>query len=81
MLWLKTEDWCTFQAGACIQEMSGRITMTVKWRLSADDKKFFKLVQGAALVNPFTAERSRINRQLSGLPDDHSEVEHNQKGV
>ena len=55
--------------------------MTSKWRLSVDDKKFFKLVQRAALVNPFTEERGLINRQLSGLPDHHSETEHNQRGV
>ena len=55
--------------------------MAAKWRLSVGDKKFFKLVQRAALVNPFTEERSLINRQLSGLPDDRSETEHNQKGV
>jgi DNA-binding NtrC family response regulator len=61
--------------------MLKRITMAAKWRLSVGDKKFFKLGQRAALVNPFTEERSLINRQLSGLPDDHSETEHNQKGV
>ena len=55
--------------------------MAAKLRLSASDKKFFRLVQRAALVNPFTDERSRINRQLSGLPDDRPETEHNQKGV
>ena len=55
--------------------------MAVRWRLSADDKKIFHLAQRAVLVNPFTEERSLINRQLSGLPDDHSEAEHNQKGV
>ena len=55
--------------------------MNTKWRLSVDDKKFFKLVQRAALVNPFTEERSLINRQLAGLPDDRSESEHNQRGV
>jgi DNA-binding NtrC family response regulator len=61
--------------------MLERITMAAKLRLSVGDRKFFKLVQRAALVNPFTEERSLINRQLSGLPDDHSETEHNQKGV
>ena len=55
--------------------------MTAKWRLSVGNKKFFKLVHRAALVNPFTEERSQINRQLSGLPNDHSETEHNQRGV
>jgi len=55
--------------------------MAVKLQLSVGDKEFFRLVQRAALVNPFTEERSRVNRQLSGLPDDHSEAEHNQKGV
>ena len=55
--------------------------MAAKWRLSADDKNFFKMVQRAALVNPFTEERGLINRKLSGLPDNHSEAEHNQKGV
>jgi DNA-binding NtrC family response regulator len=61
--------------------MLERLTMAAKWRLSVSDKKFFKLVQRAALVNPFTEERSQINRQLSGLPNDHSETEHNQRGV
>jgi hypothetical protein len=55
--------------------------MAAKLHLSVGDKKFFKLVQRAALVNPFTEERRLVNRQLSGLPDDHSEAEHNQKGV
>jgi DNA-binding NtrC family response regulator len=61
--------------------MLERIRMAAKLHLSVGDKKFFKLVQRAALVNPFTEERSLVNRQLSGLPDDHSEAEHNQKGV
>ena len=55
--------------------------MAVNWRLSTGDRKFFRLVQQAALVNPFTQERGLINRRLSGLPDDHSEAEYNQKGV
>ncbi|CAB1058868.1 Two-component system response regulator protein [Olavius sp. associated proteobacterium Delta 1] len=55
--------------------------MAAKLHLSVGDKNFFKLVQQAALVNPFTEERSLINRQLSGLPDDRLATEHNQKGV
>lgn len=61
--------------------MLERKSMATKWRLSVGDKNFFKLVQRAALVNPFTEARSLINRQLSGLPDDYSEMEHNQKGI
>jgi len=55
--------------------------MAAKYQLTTDDREFFRLVERAALVNPFTQERLQINKQLSGLSGDLSEFEYNDKGV
>lgn len=55
--------------------------MTAKYQLNTVDRGFFRLVEQAALANPFTEARRQINRQLSGLSDEFSEPEQNEKGV
>lgn len=55
--------------------------MAARYRLSAHERDFFRLVERAALANPFTEERLRVNKQLSGLSDEFSEVEQNEVGV
>ena len=56
-------------------------TMTAKYRLNPQEKGYFRLVEQAALANPFTEARRQINMQLSGLSDEFSELEQNAKGV
>jgi len=55
--------------------------MTAKYQLNSHDRGFFRLVEQAALANPFTETRRQINLQLSGLSDEFSEFEQNEKGV
>ena len=55
--------------------------MTAKYQLETHEREFFRLVEQAALANPFTEERIQINRQLSGLSENFSELELNEKGV
>jgi DNA-binding NtrC family response regulator len=55
--------------------------MATKYRLEADEKEFFRLVEQAALVNPFSDKRMHLNRKLSGLSDRFSEMEQNRIGV
>jgi len=38
-----------------------------KKRLTNDDRGFFQLVSDAAAINPFSEERARIDRQISGI--------------
>ncbi|CAB1060742.1 hypothetical protein D1BOALGB6SA_5509 [Olavius sp. associated proteobacterium Delta 1] len=55
--------------------------MATKYRLSPPGRDFLQLVERAALVNPFTEERKRINMRLSGLSDKFTELQQNEKGV
>ena len=55
--------------------------MTARYQLTTQERDFFRLVERAALANPFTEERLQINMQLSGLSDEFSELEQNEKGV
>ncbi|MHC4951120.1 MAG: hypothetical protein ACYTEU_09085 [Planctomycetota bacterium] len=38
-----------------------------KIRLTSEDRGFFQLVSNAAAINPFSEERGRIDRQISGI--------------
>jgi len=38
-----------------------------KIKLSSQDRDFFRLVSDAAAINPFSDERARIDRQISGI--------------
>jgi len=55
--------------------------MATRYRLSTHERDFFRLVERAALANPFTEERLQVNKQLSGLSEDFSELEQNDAGV
>jgi DNA-binding NtrC family response regulator len=55
--------------------------MAAKYRLNTRERDFFRLVEQAALANPFTEARRQINKQLSGLSDKFSEAEQNAAGV
>ena len=55
--------------------------MATRYRLAAQDRDFFMLVERAALANPFTEDRRQTNMRLSGLSDGFTELEQNEKGV
>lgn len=55
--------------------------MTIKKRLSDEERNFFSLVSEAVVTNPFTDRRIELNMQISGLSLSHSEQKRHMQAI